>query len=161
MGVLEEIQNMMASELQCAPEQFKGRIIFMSMYNDIDWSENYKETSQADAHRVSVYARRFQRAHWLFLGPGCEQKWYGTHFNTLDGEWDLVAEKSINNMDVNLATKKAATKRIKQAVAEPIMARLEKLQARLGEITTERGGTKKDVSDRDTTMKRGGLCQRG
>ena len=30
----------------------------------------------------------------------------------------------MNNMDFNFATKKAATKRIKQAVAEPIMARL-------------------------------------
>ena len=66
----------------------------------------------------------------------------------------------INNMDFNLATKKAATKRIKQAVAELIMARLEQLQARLDEITTKRDGTKKDVSDRDTRIKRGGLCQR-
>ena len=40
-----------------------------------------------------------------------------------------------------------------------IMATL-KLQARLDEITTKRDGTKKDVSDRDTRMKRGGLCQR-
>ena len=63
-------------------------------------------------------------------------------------------------MDFNLATKKAATKRIKQAVAGPIMARLEQLQARLDEITTKRDGTKKDVSDRDTRMNRGGLCQR-
>ena len=63
-------------------------------------------------------------------------------------------------MDFTLATKKAATTRIKQAVAEPIMARLEQLQARLDEITTKRDGTKKDVSDRDTRMNRGGLCQR-
>ena len=31
LGLLEEIQNMMA-ELQCEPEQFKGRIVFMSMF---------------------------------------------------------------------------------------------------------------------------------
>ena len=35
-----------------------------------------------------------------------------------------------------------------------------KVQARLDEITTKRDGTKKDVSDRDTRMNRGGLCQR-
>ena len=36
-GILEDIQKMM-TELQCEPEQFKGRIIFMSMYNDfISW----------------------------------------------------------------------------------------------------------------------------
>ena len=63
-------------------------------------------------------------------------------------------------MDFNFATKKAATKRIKQAVAEPIMARLEKLQARLDEITTKRDGTKEDVSDRDTRMKRRSLPAR-
>ena len=78
-------------------------------------------------------------------------------------ETDVIAKASnnvTNNVDFNLATKKATTKRIKQAVAEPIMARLEQLQARLEEITTKRDGTKKDVSDRDTRMNREGLCQR-
>ena len=60
MGILEEIQHMMISELQCEPEPVKRRIIFMSMYNDIDWSKNQTETSQTNAHRVSDYARRFQ-----------------------------------------------------------------------------------------------------
>ena len=62
----------------------------------------------------------------------------------------------INSTDFNLARKKAATKRIKQAVAELIIA-----GDRLDEITTKRDGTKKDVSDRDTRMKRGSFCQRG
>ena len=47
----------------------------------------------------------------------------------IPSETDAVAKALntvINNMDLNLATKKAATKRTKQAVAEPIMARLEK-----------------------------------
>ena len=66
-----------------------------------------------------------------------------------------------NSMDLNLATKKAATKRTKQAVAEPTWRDSKKLRARLDEITTKRDGTKKDVSDRDMRMKRGGLCQRG
>ena len=35
-GILDEIQKMMTKS-KCEPEQFKGRIIFMSMYNDIDW----------------------------------------------------------------------------------------------------------------------------
>ena len=37
---------------------------------------------------------------------------------------------------------------------------VKELQARLDEITTKRDGTKKCVSDGDTRMKRGGLCQR-
>ena len=36
-----EIQNMM-TETECEPEQFPGRIIFMSMYNDIAWRETRK-----------------------------------------------------------------------------------------------------------------------
>ena len=36
LGILDEIQKMM-TESKCEPEQFKGRIIFMSMCNDIDW----------------------------------------------------------------------------------------------------------------------------
>ena len=38
VGTLEDIQKYM-TELQCEPEQFKGRIIFQSMYNDIVWRE--------------------------------------------------------------------------------------------------------------------------
>ena len=36
MGILKQIQQMM-KELQCEPENFTGRIIFMSMFNDIVW----------------------------------------------------------------------------------------------------------------------------
>ena len=35
-AVLKEIQNKMG-ELQCDPADFKDRIIFMSVFNDIDW----------------------------------------------------------------------------------------------------------------------------
>ena len=37
-GILDEIQKML-TESKCEPEQFKGRVIFMSMYNDIVWRE--------------------------------------------------------------------------------------------------------------------------
>ena len=35
-AVLKDIQNNMG-ELQCDPADFKDRIIFMSMFNDIEW----------------------------------------------------------------------------------------------------------------------------
>ena len=38
LGILAEIQKMMA-ESKCEPEQFQGRIIFMSMYDDIAWGD--------------------------------------------------------------------------------------------------------------------------
>ena len=36
MGILNQIQQMMG-EFQCEPENFSGRIIFMSMIDDIVW----------------------------------------------------------------------------------------------------------------------------
>ena len=67
----------------------------------------------------------------------------------------------MNNMDFHLATKKAATKRIEQAgCGRTDHGETHQLQARLDEITRKRDGTKKDVSDMDTRMTRGGLCQR-
>ena len=37
-------------------------------------------------------ARRFTQGHWSFLGPGAEEKWYGTHAHKPDGERDKTAE---------------------------------------------------------------------
>ena len=43
LGLLEKIQSLMR-DLQCKPEDFTDRIIFMSMYNDIEWgAEGNKE----------------------------------------------------------------------------------------------------------------------
>ena len=39
---LEQIQEFM-KEQECDPEQFKGRIIFMSMFNEIVWGEKGKD----------------------------------------------------------------------------------------------------------------------
>ena len=67
MGILNQIQQMMG-EFQCEPENFSGRIIFMSMIDDIVWDakgtnelcENKTKTIKQDAHR-------FTRDHWSFL----------------------------------------------------------------------------------------------
>ena len=89
----------MMTEIKCEPEQFQGRIIFMSMYNDIVWRENgKKELCTADSPNVPEYARRFAPVHWSFLRPGPETKWYGTHTYKPNGEWDHVAELMIVNI---------------------------------------------------------------
>ena len=63
------------------------------MYNDIVWGEKgNEETCKSDAHEVAGYARRFLRGHWSFLGPGSENKWYGTYSDKPDGVWDKSAE---------------------------------------------------------------------
>ena len=75
LGILEEIQQIMI-ELQCEPEQFVGRIIFMSMYNDIIWRERGNtETCETNSVTVANYAHRFPLGRWSFLGPGSEKKW--------------------------------------------------------------------------------------
>ena len=75
------------------PSQFKERIIFMSMFNDIPWgSENIEQECNANADLVSMYAKRFSPGKWSFLGPGSEKKWCSTHENKPQGEWDRVAE---------------------------------------------------------------------
>ena len=68
LGILEEIQKLM-TELHCEPEQVKGRIIFMSMYNDIVWGEQGNtEKCIVNSVIVANYARRFplgRRSFWV------------------------------------------------------------------------------------------------
>ena len=57
-------------------EDFKDRILFMSMFNDIDWKKN-DEHCISHAEEVRNYPMKFMHGHWTFLGPGSEEKWYG------------------------------------------------------------------------------------
>ena len=77
-GISNEIQKMMG-ESQCDPADFKGRVIFTSMFNDIvrDAKGN-DELCVNNSKTITEYAERFRRGHWSFLGPGSEKKWYGT-----------------------------------------------------------------------------------
>ena len=97
LDIFEEIPKFM-KDLPCEPEQFKDRIIFMSMYNDIAWSEQ-GNTEKCENNSVTVanYARRFPRGRWSFLGPGSEKKWYGTYSDKPDGDWDKTAERMMLN----------------------------------------------------------------
>ena len=97
MGILNQVQQMM-EELQCEPENFSGRIIFMSMYNDIEWDrKGTRERGEHNLRTIANSACRFPRAHWSFSGPGSEKKWYGTCDNKPDGSWDRTAGKMMLN----------------------------------------------------------------
>ena len=62
-------------------EKFTGRIIFMSMFNDISWrSKDNKKECESNAQLVSLYAKRFGAGQWSFLRPGSEKKWYSVRF---------------------------------------------------------------------------------
>ena len=74
-------------------EDFTGRIIFMSMFNDISWgSKGNEQECELSAQPVSINARRFSPGRWSFLGPGSEKKWFSALECGPRGKWDRVAE---------------------------------------------------------------------
>ena len=59
------------------PENFTRRILFMSMFNGISCgTKDNKKECLSNATLVSLYARRFGKGQWSFIGPGSEKKWY-------------------------------------------------------------------------------------
>ena len=97
LQILRKKQNMM-DEIQCDPEEFTGRIICVSMFNDIELGkERNKDACIMNSTMVQDDARKFPHGHRSFLGPGPEQKWYGTNTYKPDGQWDRVAEDMLIN----------------------------------------------------------------
>ena len=99
VGLLNHIQQTMG-ELQCEPENFTGRIIIMSMFNDIvcDAKGNDK-LCEHNLTTIREYAERFPRGPWSFPGPGSEKKLYGTYDCKPDGSWNRTAEKMLQNFE--------------------------------------------------------------
>ena len=99
VAILGEIQQMMG-ESHCEPENLTGRIMFMSMFNDIVWDvEGKDELCVINSKTIKEYAERFPRGHWSFLGRASEKKWYGTYDCKPDGSWNRTAEKMLENFE--------------------------------------------------------------
>ena len=83
------------SHLGQTPESFTGRILFMSMFNDIfcDRYDN-KDECLKNANYVKTFAGRFGIGQWSFIGPGSEKKWYSSE-NSPQGAWDNIAEQML------------------------------------------------------------------
>ena len=93
LKLCNKVQELL-SKLSETPENFTGRIIFMSMFNDISWgSTDNKKECESNAQLVSVNAQRFGAGQWSFLGPGSEKKWHSMSADSPQGEWDKMAEK--------------------------------------------------------------------
>ena len=89
----QEVKQLLLG-LNETPENVTGRIIFMSMFNDISWvSRDNKRECESNANLVSLFARRFGAGQWSFLGPVSEKKWYSISEDSPQGEWDKMAEK--------------------------------------------------------------------
>ena len=84
------------SDLGQTPETFTGRILFMSMFNDISCDrKGNKEECLANDGVVKVLAKKFGIGQWSFIGPGSEKKWYSMEENSPQGIWDHIADKML------------------------------------------------------------------
>ena len=77
-------------------ETFTGRILFMSMFNDISFDgKGNKEECVANAKVVTILAKEFGIGQWSFIGPGSEKKWYSMEENNPQGIWDHIADEML------------------------------------------------------------------
>ena len=84
------------SDLGQTAETFTGRILFMSMFNDISCDrKGNKDECLANAGVVKVLARKFGVGQWSFIGPGSEKKWYSMKEDSPQGIWDSIAEEML------------------------------------------------------------------
>ena len=84
------------SRLGETPETFTGRILFMSMFNDISCdNKDNEEECLANAKVVSIFAKKFGIGQWSFIGTGSEKKWYSMEEDSPQGIRDHIAEKML------------------------------------------------------------------
>ena len=70
LQILQEIQNDLQKR-NIELETFTDRIIFMSMFNDLDWTrKGNDEICVPHSEKVKTCAKKFSQEHWTFLGPG-------------------------------------------------------------------------------------------
>ena len=84
------------SRLGETPQTFTGRILLLSMFNDISCDNKGNEREcLANAQVVSIFAKKFGRGQWSFIGPGSEKKWYSMEENSPQKNWDHISEKML------------------------------------------------------------------
>ena len=94
LQLCDKISNLLSS-LGQTPETFTGRILFMSMFNDISCDRyDNKDECLKNAEFVKTFAKRFGIGQWSFIGPGSEKKWYPSE-NSPQGAWDHIAEEML------------------------------------------------------------------
>ena len=88
----EEVKSLLL-RLDETPDNFTGRIIFMSILNDISCgSTDNEEECLLNAKLVSLDAKRCGKGQWSFIGPGSEKKWYCITVDSPQGVWDNMSE---------------------------------------------------------------------
>ena len=88
--------NDLLSDLGQAPETFTGKILFMSMFNDISCDrKSNKEECLANVRIVKILANKFGIGQWSFIGPGSEKKWYSAEENSPQEAWGHIADEML------------------------------------------------------------------
>ena len=88
--------NDLPSDLRQTPDTFTGRILLMSMLNDISCDrKGNKEECLVNARVVKVLAKRFGIGQWSFVGPGSEKKCFSGEENSPQGAWDHIADEML------------------------------------------------------------------
>ena len=68
----------------------------MSMFDDISCgSKDNEKKCLANAKLVSLYAKRFGKEQWSFIGPGSEKKWYCISEDSPQGVWANMEERML------------------------------------------------------------------
>ena len=88
--ILAEIQKMMYEM------QFTGRIILMSMYNDIERKTKQRVT-YCELHNCGKICKKIPARTLVVSRAWIRKKWYGSNTYKPNGEWDAVAEHMLLN----------------------------------------------------------------
>ena len=72
-GIVKNVQKYLNGQTS---ESFDERIIFIFMFNDIEWTKGGKtETCLHSVKEMTEFAIQFEPGHWCFLGPASENTW--------------------------------------------------------------------------------------
>ena len=91
LQLVREVQELLSRSVE--PEKITGRIIFMSMFNDISWGsdDNKKNANQVLSSFLSMRKDLQQdNGHSSDLD---QKKWYSTSEDSPQGEWERIAEQ--------------------------------------------------------------------
>ena len=99
LEILQKIQKDL-QEQKIESENFEDRFIFMSMFNDIEWTRRgNSEQCISSSDQVKSYAKKFSQGHWTFLGPGSEKKWNGNQSYRLEGKWQATPDQMVERFE--------------------------------------------------------------
>ena len=74
LELVREVQKFMSKMGE--PEQYQGRIFFMSMFNDIIWWNKDNETECIASSTLVSIRKKISSRTLVIFGPGSETKWY-------------------------------------------------------------------------------------